>query len=35
MKKYTLRDYRQWLLDNHPEHYYEYYLEFEELVGDN
>ena len=30
--KYTLRDYQQWLIDNYPEHYYEYLDEFEKEV---
>ena len=29
---YTKADYVQWLLDNHPEHFYEYFNEFEESV---
>ena len=30
--KYTLLDYQQWLIDNYPEHYYEYLDEFEALL---
>ena len=31
-REYTKTDYVQWLLDNHPEHFYEYFDEFEEAV---